>query len=451
MNTESQYALIGAGPMGLCSARRLQQYGVAFTGFELHDDVGGLWDIDNPHSTLYQSAHLISSKKMTEFADFPMKATTATYPNHRELRDYFRDYAKAFDLYKHFEFSTKVVRCAPDGDGWLVTTAHNGSEQSRRFKGLLIANGTLHQPQQVELPGIFGGELLHGRDYKTAQQLAGKRVLIQGCGNSACDIAVDAVHVAASVDISVRRGYYFLPKFIMGKATDSLGGLIKLPRRLKQWADALLIRVIIGKPSQYGLPDPDYRLYESHPVVNSLVLHHLGHGDIRPRPDIAQVSGERVTFSDGSHGDYDLILQATGYQLSYPFIDKSELNWTGMAPALYLNVFHPHHKNLLMLGMVEAAGLGWQGRDEQAEMMALMISQEQHGSASAKKIRAIIDTNSDTKIDGGYSFLQLERMAYYVDKASYRNTVLAHIETLKADWPQGLPPSPPLFTLMETN
>ncbi|HCS27322.1 MAG TPA: monooxygenase, partial [Spongiibacteraceae bacterium] len=83
------------------------------------------------------------------------------------------------------------------------------------------------------------------------------------CGNSACDIAVDAVHRARSVDIAVRRGYYFLPKFIGGKPTDTLGGAVKLPRPLKQRLDAALIRMVVGKPSDYGLPDPDYKMYES--------------------------------------------------------------------------------------------------------------------------------------------------------------------------------------------
>lgn len=133
---------------------------------------------------------------------------------------------------------------------------------------------------------------MHSCDYRDAAVFDGKRVLIVGCGNSACDIAVDAVHRAASVDLSVRRGYYFLPKFIGGKPTDSIGGKLKLPRGLKQRLDARLIRLIVGKPSDYGLPEPSYRMYESHPVINSLVLHHLGHGDITPT---ATLSGWWVT------------------------------------------------------------------------------------------------------------------------------------------------------------
>src|SRR5690606_9999773 len=148
-----------------------------------------------------------------------------------------------------------------------------------------------------------------------------------GCGNSGADIAVDAVHHAAAVDISLRRGYYFLPKFVKGRPIDSLGGKFKLPRKLKQKVDGWMIRKIIGKPSDYGLPDPDYKLYESHPVMNSLLLHHLGHGDIKPRRDIQSIDGKRVTFSDGESAEYDMILTATGYLLDYPFIDHELLNW----------------------------------------------------------------------------------------------------------------------------
>ena len=77
-------AVIGAGPMGLAAAKTLKEQGIAFQGFEMHSDVGGLWDIDAPRSTMYETAHLISSKRMTEFTDFPMADDVADYPSHRE-------------------------------------------------------------------------------------------------------------------------------------------------------------------------------------------------------------------------------------------------------------------------------------------------------------------------------------------------------------------------------
>lgn len=429
------YAIIGAGPMGLCTARQLQKHGIDFVGFEQHGDVGGLWDIDNPHSTLYDSAHLISSKGTTEFREYPMRDGVAPYPHHSEMQRYFRDYARHFDLYPHYRFGTRVVRLQRLDEGWRLVSEHDGEQREWRFDGVLIANGTLHTANLPPLPGEFGGELLHSSAYRNADIFSGKRVLVVGCGNSACDIAVDAVHRAASVDLSVRRGYHFLPKFILGRPTDTFGGAVRLPRRLKQWLDGLLVRALVGKPSQYGLPDPDYRLYESHPVMNSLVLHHLGHGDIRARGDIAAVEGRQVRFADGGQGEYDLIVMATGYRLDYPFIAREELNWPQQAgaPQLYLNVFHPERDDLFMMGMVEASGLGWQGRDEQAELVALYIRQLRAGSDAARRFQTLKRERAGQRLDGGYRYLELERMAYYVHKDSYRQAIALHSAELRGE------------------
>ncbi|MBX3173550.1 MAG: NAD(P)-binding domain-containing protein [Gemmatimonadaceae bacterium] len=428
------YALIGAGPMGLAMARVLSKHGLPFTGFELHADVGGLWDIANPQSTVYESAHLISSKRMTEFTEFPMRDEVAPYPRHDEMARYFRDFAEHFDLKRHYEFSTRVLRCVRVADGgWDITTEREGKQQTRRFSALLIATGTLHHPFQPALPGEFAGTRMHSANYKSPRVFEGKRVLVVGCGNSGADIAVDAVRHAASVDLSVRRGYWFLPKFIKGRPIDTLGGLITLPRPIKQRLDGLLVRLVVGKPSDYGLPDPDYRLYESHPVMNSLVLHHLAHGDIRARPDLREVAGHTVTFADGSRGEYDVILQATGYALHYPFIDRAALSWDdGPAPRLYLNALHPSDDTLALLGMVEASGLGWQGRYEQAELVALYLKGLTSGHPAARALQQEKRRSFASRIDGGFKYLQLDRMAYYVHKASYLRVLRRHIRALSS-------------------
>lgn len=429
------YAVIGAGPMGLATARNLQKLDIPFIGFELHSDVGGLWDIDNPHSTMYETAHLISSKHMTEFTAFPMRDSVASYPHHSELRQYFQDFANTFDLKSHYEFSTQVISIEPEGDHWRLISVCDGEQQSRLFKGILIANGTLHKPNMPTLPGKFAGQLMHSSEYRNPAVFKDKRVLIVGCGNSGADIAVDAVHHAKSVDISLRRGYYFLPKFIKGRPIDTLGGKLKLPRQAKQRVDAAMIRMVIGKPSDYGLPDPDYQMYESHPVINSLVLHHLGHGDIKSRRAVENVNGHTVSFSDGESSDYDLILMATGYLLDYPFIERKYLNWPASqdAPQLYMNVFHPNYDNLFMMGMVEAAGLGWEGRNQQAELVALYIKQREQNSAAANHFNELKGERSTMALNGGYNYIKLARMAYYVNKEEYLATLATHIAELKID------------------
>lgn len=418
-----RFALIGAGPMGLATAKVFLEEGIAFDGFELHSDVGGLWDIDGPRSTMYETAHLISSKRMTEFADFPMKDEVAEYPSHREVLAYFHDFADHYGLRDHYRFGAEVLRTEPlggDGAGWRVTWRDAEGEHSAIYKGVLIANGTLSEPNMPRFAGQWDGELIHASDYRHPTQFAGKRVLIVGAGNSGCDIAVDAIHHGESCEISMRRGYYFVPKYVFGRPADTLGGAIKLPMWLKRKVDGTILKWFVGDPQKYGFPKPDYRLYESHPIVNSLLLFHAGHGDVTVRGDIDRLDGHTVHFKDGSTGEYDMILAATGYRLHYPFIDDALLNWQGSAPHLYLNTMDPGRDDLFVMGMVEASGLGWQGRHDQAQMVARYIKAQ--GTRQGDRLRAEKARGYD-RATGGMQYLDLPRMAYYVDKATYLKSV----------------------------
>lgn len=429
MTAGNPFALIGAGPAGLATARNLQKRGIPFVGIERHGDVGGLWDIDNPHSTVYESAHLISSKRMTEFAEMPMADDVPDYPSHRQLRQYFRAFADRFALRQLYRFGSEVVDVEPGDSGWKVTTRHDGTLREETFRGVLLANGTLSEPNIPTFEGAFEGSVLHSASYKSPAVFDGKRVLVVGAGNSGCDIAVDAVHRARKVSLSVRRGYHFVPKYVFGRPADSVGGRLRLPRFLKQRLDRVLLRWFTGDPVRLGFPEPDHALYESHPIVNSLVLYHLGHGDLDVCADIARFDGSTVHFVDGTAEDYDLVLLATGYKLHYPFIDRRRLNWQGAAPHLYLNCFHPERDDLFVMGMVEAAGLGWQGRYEQAELVARYIEACDADTPAARRFRAL-KQEPFPDMRGGWPYLPLDRMATYVHKDTYRSTVRRHIREL---------------------
>lgn len=425
-------AIIGAGPSGLAAARNLDRQGLPWVGFEIADGVGGLWNIDGPRSTMYDSAHLISSRTTTEFAEFPMADGVADYPSHRELRRYFEDFAAHFDLCDRFRFDTEVVAVEPVGDGrWDVTTRSGATERTERFGGVVIANGTLSEPHVPSFDGEFTGTVMHTSTYRSGDQLRGRRVLIVGAGNSGCDIAVDAVHHAASVDLSVRRGYHFVPKYVFGRPADTLNQGRPLPARIKQAVDKRVLRLFTGDPVRLGFPEPDHKIYESHPIVNSLILHHLGHGDLRVRADVERFDGATVHFRDGSADQYDLVLLATGYRLHYPFIDPAHLHWSGRggAPDLYLNIFTARHPTLFVLGMLEASGIGWQGRYEQADLVArYLAARRDRPDRAASLDRAVVGPRPD--LSGGYHYLGIDRMSYYVNKDAYRGLVRRWIEEL---------------------
>src|SRR5260370_7273307 len=101
--------------------------------------------------------------------------------------------------------------------------------------------------------GKFGGEFINSKDYGSPAQLAGKRVLVIGGGNSACDIAGEAARVGKTARISLRRGYWFLPKTLFGIPSAEL-----MKPWLPVWAQRIFIqlflRVVIWKYSDYSLP-----------------------------------------------------------------------------------------------------------------------------------------------------------------------------------------------------
>ncbi|PQZ56906.1 MULTISPECIES: NAD(P)/FAD-dependent oxidoreductase [unclassified Microbacterium] len=418
----NRYAVIGAGPSGLAAARALQKRGIAVDGYESSHGVGGLWDIENPRSTMYESAHLISSRTTTEFAEFPMKSRV-DYPGHRVLKQYFEEYARHFALSSLFRFDTRVTRLEQRDDGWDLTSTGPGGEETRRYAGVVLANGTLAKPNVPTFPGEFAGEVLHTSAYKSPDQLKGKRVLLIGAGNSGCDIAVDAVHHAVSVDMSVRRGYYFVPRYLFGKPSDTLNQGRPLPARIKQAVDSRVLRAFTGDPVRFGFPKPDYRIYESHPIVNTMILNHLGQGDLRIRPDIDRFDGATVHFRDGTSDDYDLVLLATGYTLDYPFVDRKHLHWRGASPRLFLNVFPASFNGLYVMGMIEASGIGWQGRYEQADLLAAYLGAVEEDPARAARFRDRVTGTPWPDVTGGYHYLGLDRMAYYVNKDAYRGAV----------------------------
>ena len=127
--TDDTYAIIGAGPSGLAAARNLSRLGIPWVGHELGDDVGGLWNIEAPRSTVYESAHLISSRTTTQFTEFPMGDDVADYPSHRELAAYFNAFADTFDLRSGFRFGTEVTAVRRDGDAWAVTVRGPGGTE----------------------------------------------------------------------------------------------------------------------------------------------------------------------------------------------------------------------------------------------------------------------------------------------------------------------------------
>jgi len=434
---EARAAIIGGGPAGLTQARVLQNLGIAFTIFERNADFGGLWNNDDPASPVYDSAHLISSRSKTGFEGYPMPETWPDYPGARLVLRYIRDFADAYGLRAHTRFGESVDQAVPVAGGWRLTTSKGAVED---YRWLIAANGSNWKPMIPDWPGAFSGTLRHSASFKRAEELTGQHVLIVGLGNSGVDIACEATHTAARVAVSVRRGYHVIPKHILGKPADVFAdGGPPLPTALRQRILQRLLRVLMGDLQKYGMPKPDHKLLETHPLLSDQIWHHLHHGDIEILPDIKGFNGDLVTFKDGREEAFDTVICATGFEWEIPYIDADLLTWVRGRVAPPLSIF-PAPKNLFLLSFVESNGSSFSLFNEMSWVIGRAILAERDSPATYQRLR---DTLGAAKFDvtGGLKMLDTDRHVGYMDNASYRKALVSLRR--KMGWPLTEKATPP--------
>ena len=408
--------IIGAGPAGLSAARALKRMGIHYDQYERHSDVGGIWDLDNPGTPMYESAHFISSRNTSGFFDFPMPDSYPDYPGNRQILQYTQDFAATYGLREAIRFGTAVERVERENQSWRVTL-DDGS--SRQYGAVICATGVTWYPRTPQYPGQFTGVTRHASTYRDAAEFRGRRVLVVGLGNSGADIAGDAAATADAAFVSVRRGYHVIPKHIFGIPTDEFAERgPSLPTRLLRPAMSVLLRLLEGDLTKYGLPEPDHRLFESHPLLNSRLLHHLRHGDVAIRPDVVGLEGGLVRFCDGTSETIDLVIYATGYDWSIPYA-ASYFQWTDGRPDLYLSAFNREHHNLIGLGYLEINSSAYTVFDHISNLVAQYLDDQIHAPSRAAAFDRMI-ADDHPNLNGGINFLDSARHRSYVDAHTYR-------------------------------
>lgn len=292
------------------------------------------------------------------------------YPSHQQVWRYFHDYAIHFNLIPHIRFNSRVIEANPSEDGsWALRFA---SGETKKVDYLIVANGHHSKPRIPETLSSFSGELLHSHLYKSSKPFAGKKVLVVGAGNSGCDCAVEISRVADFTAISVRNPQYIIPKFFLGKPTDTFNkSMTWLPSFIANPLRRLALFIQVGSYKDYGLPQPDFAVTKVHPTLNSELLYKIRHGKVIPRPGILRIENKEVFFKDGKQESYDTIIAATGYKINFPFFNANLINWEEEHRVpLYLRMFHPDFNRLIFIGLFQPQGAVWPLSDYQARLAA---------------------------------------------------------------------------------
>jgi hypothetical protein len=214
----------------------------------------------------------------------------------------------------------------------------------------------------------------------------------------------------------------------------------QLPGWVEQRLFEPLLRLLVGDLRRLGLPRPDHRLFETHPVLNSQILHSLSHGDVAVKPDVRGFEGRRVRFADGSQEQIDLVIFATGYRRALGVL-PAEIHREGDASRLFLNAFHRDHEGLFVVGFFETDAGSFPLIDLQCQLIARVLRARREAprslAAFARRMRGPAPDFS-----GGVRFLAVERMSNYVRSDPYKRYLAEAIRELGCRRPSLTGPRP---------
>jgi trimethylamine monooxygenase len=311
----TKVAIIGSGPCGLSLLRAFQQAEEKgqkipeIVCYEKQEDWGGLWNYswrtgsdqygDTIPNSMYRYLWSNGPKECLEFADYSFdehfNQPIPSFPPREVLYDYILGRAKKANLKKYIQFNTTVKEVKYNGNQFEVSALNkkNNTITSNNYDYLIVASGHFSVPYIPEYEGMksFPGRILHGHDFRDAEEFRNKDVVVLGSSYSAEDIALQCYKYGAK---SVTIGYRHNP---MG---------FKWPDGMKE-------------------------------------VHYLD-----------RLEGNKAIFKDGHEQNADAIILCSGYLHHFPFLDESlKLKTVNRLypPKLYKGVVWQDNHKLMYLGM----------------------------------------------------------------------------------------------------
>ena len=284
--SKKRVAIIGAGPSGMAqlrafeSAEKKGQEIPELVCFEKQDDWGGQWNYswrtgtdhygEPVHSSMYRNLWSNGPKEILEFAEYTFDEhfgkPISSYPPREVLWDYINGRAEQSDVKKYVKFAHAVRWVDFDEDTKLFTVhvenLRTGETTSDTYDNVIVASGHFTFPNIPNFEGIetFPGQVMHAHEFRGAETLADKDVLLIGASYSAEDIGSQAYKMGArSITYSYRT-----------------------------------------KPMGHGWPE-----------------------EMEELPLVERFEGSTAYFKNGEKRDFDAVILCTGYKHHYPFLPSS--------------------------------------------------------------------------------------------------------------------------------
>nr|XP_019575489.1 PREDICTED: dimethylaniline monooxygenase [N-oxide-forming] 5 [Rhinolophus sinicus] len=396
--TKKRIAIIGGGVSGLVSIKCCLEEGLEPVCFERTDDIGGLWRFqENPEegrASIYKSVIMNTSKEMMCFSDYPIPAHFPNFMHNSQVLEYFRMYAKEFDLLKYIRFKTTVcsVKQQPDfptSGQWEVVTESEGKKEVTVFDGVMVCTGH-HTNAHLPLES-FPGECArlsrkHPGSLSLALSMVGNFLLHSPGGEKQqCNRSKDPMHVinvvllqddepengkskpfflTPQVFLSTRRGAWIMYRVGDHGYPFDVEFLYRFKHFLRKIVGQSLLNAYMERQmnqrfnhEMYGLK-PKHRALNEQPKFGDELPNRIISGMVKVKGNVKEFTETAAIFEDGSREEnIDAVIFATGYTFAFPFLEDY-IKVVKNKVSLYKMVFPPNLEKptLAIIGLVQASG-----------------------------------------------------------------------------------------------
>jgi len=290
---KADIVVIGAGQAGLSAAYHLKQRELApgrgFIVLDQAPQAGGAWQYRWPSLTLstVNRIHDLPGMRFADAVDTKEERVGASVA----VPHYFAAYEKAFELPVLRPVTVQLVTSR--GKHLRIET-DRGNFSAR---GIINATGTWTKPFIPDYPGAdrFKGRQLHTRDYRNADEFAGRHVVIVGAGISAIQLLDEISRVTTTTWVTRREVVFRDGDFT---EEDGRAAVAKVEERVRQGLPPTSVVSVTG-------------LWRT-PIIEAI----RERGVLKRLPMFAEITEDGVRWPDGTEQKADVILWCTGFRSS---------------------------------------------------------------------------------------------------------------------------------------
>lgn len=360
--------IVGAGVSGIALGVALARLGISYTIVEKSDGVGGAW-----YENRYPGCGVDTPNHSYSYSFGPRHPWSRYFSRREEVQEYLEGVANRYEVRNHIRLRTRLTSARWDDrrKRWIATLETSQGREQIEAAFLVSAIGQLSCPSVPELKGAgeFQGPLFHSSHWPEGLDVAGKSLAVIGTGATSMQLVPTVADRVASVAVYQRTPQWARPIAgygePIGEATQWLlenvpfytqwfrfnmfwrygDGLLACLRKDPKWPhpERSVNRVnerhrqemldfihseLQGRPDLIEKCIPSYPAYGKRILLDNGWYRTLLRSNVDLVSDgIERIAADGVVTVDGVHRKADVIVLATGFQLTQM---AARLNITGL-------------------------------------------------------------------------------------------------------------------------